>query len=57
MEFSKQEKTEEIKQLLELFQKNSDEMLKELKKGADIIIRKNDKNFMIYSSIIRRLRK
>lgn len=44
------------KDLLELFKKNSDKMIKELENGKDIIIKKNKDNYVFYINMIKKLK-
>ena len=44
------------KDLLELFKKNSDKMIKELENGKDIIIKKNKDNYVFYINTIKKLK-
>ena len=55
MEFSKLGKEQEVKELMDLFQKNSEKMLEELKKGSDIIISYNKGKFIAYKELIKRI--
>lgn len=56
MEFLKPEKTEEINRLMDIFRKNSDKMLEELKKGSEIVIKKNKNDFVFYSNLVKRIK-
>lgn len=42
-------------ELLELFKKNSDNIIKELEKGRDICIKKNKNGYSFYSTVIKRI--
>lgn len=56
MEFSKLEKEQEVNQLMDLFQKNSEKMLQTLKEGMEITIVKNKKGFVMYSKLIKKIK-
>ena len=56
MEFSKLEKEQEVNQLMDLFQKNSEKMLKVLKEGMEITIKKNKKGLAMYSKLIKKIK-
>ena len=56
MEFSKLEKKQEVKQLMDLFQKNSEKMLQVLKEGMEITIVKNKEGFAMYSKLIKKIK-
>jgi len=56
MEFSKLEKEQEVNQLMDLFQKNSEKMLEVLKEGMEITIVKNKKGFAMYSKLIKKIK-
>lgn len=43
-------------ELLELFKKNSDNMIKELEKGRDIYIKKNKNGYVMYSNLVKRIK-
>lgn len=43
-------------ELLELFKKNSDNMIKELEKGRDICIKKNKNGYVMYSNLVKRIK-
>lgn len=47
---------EKKEELMELFEKNSEKMLENLKKGADIIIKKNKEGFIAYSNLIKKIK-
>ena len=55
MEFSKLEKEQEVNQLMDLFQKNSEKMLEVLKEGMEITIVKNKKGFHNYGNILHKI--
>ena len=56
MGFSKLEKEQEVKQLMALFQKNSEKMLKVLKEGMEITIKKNKEGFAMYSKLTKKIK-
>ena len=56
MEFSKLEKKQEVKQFMDLFQKNSEKMLQVLKEGMEITIVKNKEGFAMYSKLIKKIK-
>lgn len=43
-------------ELLELFKKNSDNMIKELEKGRDICIKKNKNGYVMYSNLVKKIK-
>jgi hypothetical protein len=43
-------------ELLELFKKNSDNIIKELEKGRDICIKKNKNGYVLYSNLIKKIK-
>lgn len=43
-------------ELLELFKKNSDNVIKELEKGRDICIKKNKNGYVLYSNLIKKIK-
>lgn len=43
-------------ELLELFKKNSDNIIKELEKGRDICIKKNKNGYILYSNLIKKIK-
>lgn len=47
---------ENKKDLLNLFEKNSTLMIKELEKGRDICIKKNKNGYVMYSNLIKRMK-
>ena len=51
MEFSKLEKEQEVNKLMDLFQKNSEKMLKVFEEGMEITIKKNKEGFAMYSNL------
>ena len=57
MKFSKLEKEQEVNQLMDLFQKNSEKMLQVLKEGMEITIVKNKEGFAMYSKLIKKIKK
>ena len=56
MEFSKLEKEQEVNQLMDLFQKNSEKMLQVFKEGMEITIKKNKEGFAMYSKLIKKIK-
>lgn len=56
MEFSKLEKEQKVNQLMDLFQKNSEKMLKVFEDGMEITIVKNKKGFAMYSKLIKKIK-
>lgn len=56
MGFSKLEKEQEVNQLMDLFQKNSEKMLKVLKEGMEITIKKNKEGFAMYSKLTKKIK-
>ena len=56
MGFSKLEKEQEVNQLMDLFQKNSEKMLQVLKEGMEITIVKNKEGFAMYRKLIRKIK-
>lgn len=56
MEFSKLEKEQEVNKLMDLFQKNSEKMLKVFEEGMEITIKKNKEGFAIYSKLIKKIK-
>ena len=46
----------ESKELIDFFIKNSDKMLTELKKGANIIIKQNKNGFVAYKSLLNKIK-
>ena len=47
---------ENTMKLLELFQKNSEQMIRELEKGRDICIKKNKNGYVMYSNLIKKIK-
>ena len=56
MGFSKLEKEQEINNLMDLFQKNSEKMLESLENGMEITVKKNKESFAIYSKLINKIK-
>lgn len=56
MGFSKLEKEQEVNQLMDLFQKNSEKMLQVLKEGMEITIVKNKEGFAMYRKLIKKIK-
>ena len=50
------ENEKKMKELLDKFMKNSDEIMESLEKGAEIIIKKNKENFVIYQKLIKKIK-
>ena len=50
------ENDKRMKELLDKFMKNSDEIMESLEKGAEIIIKKNKENFVIYQKLIKKIK-
>ena len=50
------ENDKKMKELLDKFMKNSDEIMESLEKGAEIIIKKNKENFVIYQKLIKKIK-
>ena len=51
-----EENEKKMKELLDKFMKNSDEIMESLEKGAEIIIKKNKENFVIYQKLIKKIK-
>lgn len=47
---------QDTEKLLEIFTQNSENIVKELQKGANIVIRKNRDNFVIYKNLLKRIK-
>lgn len=45
-----------IHELLDKFIENSDEIIKSLEKGSEIVIKKNKENFVIYQNLIKKIK-
>ena len=43
-------------ELLDKFIENSDEIIKSLEKGSEIVIKKNKENFVIYQKLIKKIK-
>lgn len=50
------ENEEKMKGLLDKFMKNSDEIMESLKKGAEIVVKKNHEDFVIYQKLIKKIK-
>ena len=50
------ENDKKMKELLDKFMKNSDEIMESLKKGAEIVVKKNHENFVIYQKLIKKIK-
>lgn len=57
-EFIKQAENnnKKIKELCKKFEENSDEIIKSLEKGAEIVIKKNKEDFVIYQKLIKKIK-
>ena len=57
-EFKKQAENNDkkIKELCKKFEENSDDIIKSLEKGAEIVIKKNKENFVIYQKLIKKIK-
>ena len=57
-EFQKQAENNDkkIKELCKKFEENSEEIIKSLEKGAEIVIKKNKENFVIYQNLIKKIK-
>lgn len=50
------ENEKKMKELLDKFMKNSDEIIESLKKGAEIVVKKNHEDFVIYQKLIKKIK-
>ncbi len=50
------ENDKKMKELLDKFMKNSDEIMESLKKGAEIVVKKNHEDFVIYQKLIKKIK-
>lgn len=57
-EFKKQTENnnKKIKELCKKFEENSNEIIKSLEKGAEIVIKKNKEDFVIYQKLIKKIK-
>lgn len=51
-----EENEKKIHELLDKFIENSDEIIKSLEKGSEIVIKKNKENFVIYQKLIKKIK-
>ena len=51
-----EENDKKIHELLDRFIENSDEIIKSLEKGSEIVIKKNKENFVIYQKLIKKIK-
>lgn len=51
-----EENEKKIKELTDKFLANSDEIIKGLEKGAEIVIKKNKENFVIYQKLTKKIK-
>lgn len=51
-----EENDKKIHELLDRFIENSDEIIKSLEKGSEIVIKKNKENFVIYQNLIKKIK-
>lgn len=51
-----EENDKKMHELLDKFIENSDEIIKSLEKGSEILIKKNKKNFVIYQNLIKKIK-
>lgn len=51
-----EENDKKIHELLDKFIENSDEIIKSLEKGSEIVIKKNKENFVIYQKLIKKIK-
>lgn len=50
------ENEKKMKELLDKFMKNSDEIIENLERGAEITIRKNKEDFIIYQKLTKKIK-
>ena len=50
------ENDKKMKELLDKFMKNSDEIMESLKKGAEIVVKKIHEDFLIYQKLIKKIK-
>lgn len=50
------ENNKKVQELLDKFIENSDEIIKSLEKGSEIVIKKNKENFVIYQKLIKKIK-
>lgn len=51
-----EENEKKMHELLDKFVENSDEIIKSLEKGSEIVIKKNKENFVIYQNLIKKIK-
>ena len=51
-----EENKKKMHELLDNFIENSDEIIKSLEKGSEIVIKKNKENFVIYQKLIKKIK-
>lgn len=51
-----EENDKKMHELLDKFIENSDEIIKSLEKGSEIVIKKNKENFVIYQKLIKKIK-
>ena len=51
-----EENDKKMHELLDNFIENSDEIIKSLEKGSEIVIKKNKENFVIYQKLIKKIK-
>ncbi len=51
-----EENEKKMQELLDKFKENSDEIIKSLEKGSEIVIKKNKENFVIYQNLIKKIK-
>lgn len=51
-----EENDKKMHKLLDKFVENSDEIIKSLEKGSEIVIKKNKENFVIYQNLIKKIK-
>ena len=51
-----EENEKKMHELLDRFIENSDEIIKSLEKGSEIVIKKNKENFVIYQKLIKKIK-
>lgn len=51
-----EENEKKMHELLDNFIENSDEIIKSLEKGSEIVIKKNKEKFVIYQNLIKKIK-
>lgn len=51
-----EENYKKMHELLDKFIESSDEIIKSLEKGSEIVIKKNKENFVIYQNLIKKIK-